>query len=220
MVSWVVKVLETTITRVSAGSRSDSAKVISAGSTLAANRTSIDASSGRSASQTSLGPKSEPPIPMCTILRNGRPVAPRRSPFRIRAAKSAIRPRTVSTSAETGSPWARNAAPFGARSAICNAARPSEAFMVSPAKRRSRAPSIFTARAKPNAAPRSLSDQGCLERSSSRPAADRFSCASLVGSAANRSTIRRPRAPAAAASRPAQAALRFGVFPAKRSAPY
>ena len=52
------------------------------------------------------------------------------------SAKAAIRARVASTSAETGSPWALKSAPFGARSAMCRAARPSEALTASPANRR------------------------------------------------------------------------------------
>ncbi len=70
-VSRVVKVFDTATTRVVAGSRPASAATISAGSTLAANRSSIGASTGFSASHTRRGPRSEPPMPMWTTARNG-----------------------------------------------------------------------------------------------------------------------------------------------------
>ncbi len=106
-VSRVVKVFETAITRVSSGSSPARAAAISAPSTLAAKRNSIFGSSGLSASQTSRGPRSEPPMPMWTTARNARPVAPRIAPLRTPSAKASIRPLAVSTSPETGCPAAR-----------------------------------------------------------------------------------------------------------------
>ena len=50
-------------------------------------------------SHTRRGPRSEPPMPMCTTARNGLPVAPRRLPDRTASAKARIAARVASTSA-------------------------------------------------------------------------------------------------------------------------
>ncbi len=73
---------------------------------LATKRRSIFGSSGFSASQTSLGPRSEPPMPMWTTVRNGLPVAPAMRPARTPSAKPRICARVASTSGETGLPSA------------------------------------------------------------------------------------------------------------------
>ena len=102
MVSWVVKVLETTMTRVSSGSMSAVVKANSAPSTLATKRRSICGFTGRRASHSRRGPRSLPPMPMCRIALKGLPVAPLIAPERTARAKAFIRWRTASTSAMTG----------------------------------------------------------------------------------------------------------------------
>ena len=160
---------------------------------------------GRKASHTSLGPRSEPPIPIWITVWNGRPVAPTRTPVRTASEKLPSLRRIAVTSRETEAPPATNLVPGGARNAMCRAARPSEALTISPPNSRARARSRPTASANRSALLKSSRDQGCLERSRRMPAAVRESFAIRSGSARNKSTIRRARTPVARDSRSIQA---------------
>src|SRR5579883_1550369 len=80
-VSRVVKVLEDTMTSVSAGSRSRVASTRSVGSMFDTNRNVMSRRAyQRRASYAITGPRSEPPMPMLMTLRIGRPVCPRHAP--------------------------------------------------------------------------------------------------------------------------------------------
>src|SRR5579864_5510006 len=86
-VSTVVNVLDDTMNRVSAGSRSAVASQKSLPSTFDTNRTVSGRSvKDRSASYAIAGPRSDPPIPMLMMLRIRLPVAPAHDPSRTRVA--------------------------------------------------------------------------------------------------------------------------------------
>ena len=90
-VSCVVNVFDTTTKSVVAGSRPDNARVRCSGSTFETNATSMASVPAGSASQTRRGPRSEPPMPIWTTVRNGSPVAPLRRPSRNVPAMSRMR---------------------------------------------------------------------------------------------------------------------------------
>ena len=205
-VSSVVKVLETAMTRVVSGSRPVRAWTISAPSTLATKRRSIDGSRGFSASHTSRGPRSEPPMPMCRMALKALPVAPRIVPSRTPSARARMRWRPASTSALTGTPSACRSDPSGARRALCSTARPSDRLTMAPPNRPSRAASTPLARTSSSTASSPSRDQLCLARSRVRPAASTVRRASRSGSAANRSRMGVRRDDAAARSSRSQAA--------------
>ena len=174
-VSWVVKVLEATTTRVRDGSRPARAAVISEGSTLAAKRRSILGATGARASQTRRGPRSEPPMPMCRTASI--------SPFRrISPAKARMRSRAVRTSSVTSWPRAAQGPASGARRAMCRTARPSEAFTGAPANRAWRAAERSAAATRSRARAKLACDQGCLDRSRARPQASKVRTPTLSGS--------------------------------------
>ena len=87
MVSAVVKVLDTTMTKVFSGFSPCKARETSTGSTLARKRRVLPAaardaiSSVRRASKTNSGPRKDPPIPMASTLVRCLPVAPFQLPF-------------------------------------------------------------------------------------------------------------------------------------------
>ncbi len=133
-VSIVVNVLDATTKSVSWGSRSRVDATKSAPSTLDTKRSVRRRSPyQRSASAAMAGPRSEPPIPMLTTLRIGRPVKPVHPPLRTRPAKSAMRSSTAWTRGTTSSPSTTMRAPRGARSATCSTARCSVTLIFSPA---------------------------------------------------------------------------------------
>ena len=140
MVSTVVKVLDTTTTSVSAGSRPLRARATSMGSTLARKRrdrpaaVAADSWSVRRAVCTKSGPRKEPPMPMATTFVSGLPVAPTHSPERTRSVNASILSRTSHTLGTTfPSPGALMTASRGARVATCRTARSSVLLMASPA---------------------------------------------------------------------------------------
>ena len=78
------------------------------------------------------GPRSEPPMPMLTMLRMRRSENPRHRPVRTRSANAPMRSSTSWTSATTLCPSTSIVAPRGARSAVCRTARSSVTLMRSP----------------------------------------------------------------------------------------
>ncbi len=133
-VSSVVKVLETMTNSVSAGSRSAVAPAKSLPSTFETKRNRMSGLvCAASAIVAISGPRCDPPIPMFTTLRIGRPVAPVQSPDRTRRLKAAIRSSTSCTGPTTSSPSSSIRVPRAARSATCSTARSSETLIRSPA---------------------------------------------------------------------------------------
>ena len=130
-VSSVLKLFETTTTRVVCGSSAANAFVAAAPSMLARKRIAGALTFPPSASTQSSGPRCEPPIPMCRTVSNGRPVNPRRRPPRTASAMSRKRSRASATCG--------GASPVGRRSVGCLAARPSVLFTAAPANRSSMA---------------------------------------------------------------------------------
>src|SRR5919197_643215 len=105
IVSRVVNVLDETMNRVSTGSRSLVASAKSVPSTFETNRnTRSRRAYARSASYAITGPRSEPPMPMFTTFRIGRPVYPVPAPERTRSAKAAIRSSPASTASRSPRP--------------------------------------------------------------------------------------------------------------------
>mmetsp|Transcript_25757 Transcript_25757/g.57013 ORF Transcript_25757/g.57013 Transcript_25757/m.57013 type:complete len:361 (-) Transcript_25757:43-1125(-) len=139
MVSAVVKVFETTITRVLSASRPLSALETSTGSTFARKRRVRPAArlaatgSVRSASNTNSGPRKDPPMPTATTVCRGLPVAPSHSPLRTLSVKAAIFCSTACTSGTTSAPSTTKLLSFGERRATCITARSSVALMCTPA---------------------------------------------------------------------------------------
>mmetsp|Transcript_8986 Transcript_8986/g.14415 ORF Transcript_8986/g.14415 Transcript_8986/m.14415 type:complete len:228 (-) Transcript_8986:409-1092(-) len=105
MVSWVVNVLEAMRKRVVSGSQLFKISEIWVPSTLEQkNMFKSRLQYGLSASQTMTGPRSEPPIPMLTMLEMGFPVKPFHSPDRTFSVNALIFLRTSLTSGMTSFP--------------------------------------------------------------------------------------------------------------------
>mmetsp|Transcript_31611 Transcript_31611/g.57422 ORF Transcript_31611/g.57422 Transcript_31611/m.57422 type:complete len:205 (-) Transcript_31611:467-1081(-) len=120
MVSAVVKVLDTTTTNVSSGSKSTREVATSIGSTFAKKRSSrpfafsMQLLSVERAVCTKRGPRKLPPMPMATTLRSFLPVTPFHSPLRIFSLNDWILSKTCQTSGTTSTPsatifWSRRA---------------------------------------------------------------------------------------------------------------
>ena len=127
-VSSVVKVLETTIKSVVSGSRPRVFSTKSEGSILDTKRAVMSVSAyGRSASYTITGPKSEPPIPILTMVFIDFPVMPFHLPERTRSQKAYILSSVRRTSATVSWPSTTNVPIWsaGRRSAVCKTARSS-----------------------------------------------------------------------------------------------
>ena len=163
-VSIVVNVLEATTNNVSAGSRPPVAATKSAPSTLETKRAvSLGSRYQRSASVAMAGPRSEPPMPMLTMLRMGRPVKPVHAPPRTRPANSAMRSTTAWTPGTTSSPSTTMRVPRGARKATCSTARPSVTLIFSPANIASTRARTPHARARSSSSRSVSSVTRCLE---------------------------------------------------------
>ncbi len=215
MVSWVVKVLDTTVTRVVAGcvlrpmpapGRSPSRR-----RWRRSGAAIFFGSKGFSASHTRRGPWSEPPMPIWPWVLLRGPVTPAISPERTPSAKARMRALTSSISAETGSPLAQKSAPRAARRAGWSTARSSELLIAAPENRSARFCSTPASRASTTPATKPAIDQGCLERSSVMPAASTVRPSSRPASASNNDRIERFWAAAASASRTRQASAVSGI---------
>mmetsp|Transcript_68541 Transcript_68541/g.201182 ORF Transcript_68541/g.201182 Transcript_68541/m.201182 type:complete len:272 (+) Transcript_68541:236-1051(+) len=140
IVSAVVKVLETTITRVVSALRPSRARFTSMGSTFARNRRrrplAAAAASGcvRRASKTNSTPRYEPPMPMQTTSVSGFPVKPVKAPERTCSENAFMASRTECTSGTTFLPSTLMVSSLAALSATCRTARPSVSLIFSPAK--------------------------------------------------------------------------------------
>jgi len=137
-VSVVVKVFDVTMNSVVAGSSPASARVRCSGSTFDTKATSTpsrrDTRGPHNASHTSAGPRSEPPMPMFTTSRIGRPVAPSRNPARSCVASVRMRACVARTAGTTSVPSTRTGVSSCWRSAVCSTARSSERLIFSPLK--------------------------------------------------------------------------------------
>lgn len=105
-------------------------------------------------------------MPMLTMLRSGRPVAPVHAPERTWPAKSAMRSRTWWTSGTTfgpPGPPSSTTAPRGARSAVCRTARFSVVLMRSPRYIASRHPATSVTSASSRSSVSVSSVTSCLE---------------------------------------------------------
>ncbi len=164
MVSRVVKVLDTTMNSVSAGSRSWVASQKSVPSMLDTKRTVRSRSlKFSSASYAMAGPRSLPPMPMLTRLRMGRPVWPVQDPERMASAKPAMASSTACTSGTTSTPSTSMTWSAGARRATCSTARSSVTLILSPANMASRSASTPARRARAASRPTVSVVRRCLE---------------------------------------------------------
>ena len=162
-VSNVVNVFDDTMNNVSAASNPCTASTRSAPSTLETNRNCISRREyGRKASYAIAGPRSEPPMPMFTTLRMGRPVWPSHDPERTASANADIFASTRCTSATTSTPSTINDEPAGIRSATCSTERSSVTLMCSPANIASRRAAKPTASASASSNPSVSSVTRCL----------------------------------------------------------
>jgi len=92
-------------------------------------------------------------MPILMTLRMRRPVCPFHASFRMLSENRAIRSSTACTSGTTFLPSTRIEASFGARSAVCKTARPSETLILSPRNIASIRPRRSIASARSNRSP-------------------------------------------------------------------
>jgi hypothetical protein len=171
-VSCVVKVLEATMKSVVSGLSPSSAAARCAPSTF---DTKCTRGRGRrnavSASVTKSGPRSEPPIPMLITSVNGRPLQPARAPLAISSQNCPMRRSVRSTSSTTLCPSTTTGS--RARSAVCNAARPSVVLTRAPVNSSSMDAGSSRSAASASRARRMSSSTRCLEKSNRMPAHSR-----------------------------------------------
>src|SRR5258708_14679542 len=182
-VSCVMKVLEHTMTKVSAGS---SVRVRSSSCV----RSTLDTKCGvmsplhcaRNASHTNKGPKSEPPMPMLTTCRNFLPVMPSFLPLRTEATTFLSFWREALTSALMAGRPAKSE-----RSAVCSTARFSVLLMGSPRNMAAMRSDRSTARANSSSSDKLWCVMRCREISSSQASCSTWQCCQRLGSAPARS---------------------------------
>src|ERR1700722_1544127 len=205
-VSSVVNVFEHTITNVSAGSMlrlRSSSWVRSTFDTKCGVMPPLH--SALSASHTSSGPKSDPPMPMFTTCLNGLPVIPSFLPERTAAAKSTSFLRDSRTSACTAAGPAKSE-----RSAVCNTARCSVLLIGSPRNIAALRPGRSAARAKSNNSGKVLPVMRWREISSSQESCSTWQFCQRCGSAAVKSRKCAPaNSSACAATAPHSLKLEF-----------
>ncbi len=125
-----------------------------------------------SASHTSRGPLSLPPMPMLMTSAIGRPVAPFHAPERTSFANARRRSSSACT-AWTTEPGAPNASSTGARKAMCRAARRSLALTGSPLAMDRCTPMTSRSTARRRSSARASASSRWREKSSAIPQADR-----------------------------------------------
>ena len=214
IVSSVVNVFEATMNSVSSGSipNVSSAKCVASTFETKAKR-SLRSEKGFSAWYAIAGPRSEPPMPMLTMLRMGLPVWPFQLPERTLRENAAMRLRTRLTSGMTSLPSTNTGVLARFRSAVWSTGRFSVALMRSPANIAWICSFSPQARATAKRSSIVFFETRFLEKSRNKPAASTDIALARPGSAwnASRSVVLRSCLKSAAACRHAGSSVNMGI---------
>ncbi len=124
IVSSVVNVFEQTMKSVVAGSALSMTSAIWQPSMFETKRTARSRLRNRASASTAItGPRSEPPMPMLTMVRNGLPVLPATAPECTPRTKASSLARSARTSSMMLRPSTASGRSSARRSAVCNAGR-------------------------------------------------------------------------------------------------